>query len=83
MPISLPRVPSRAVTRRKKEDTTQMGQFDKIDLGNQKTMQRMVKAANESRNAVIEECALLLTSKHGWQQAAQAIRELKVEIEGE
>lgn len=58
-----------------------MGQFDNVDLGNDKTMRRMVKAAQEQRNIIIEECAQYLVSKRGWREAAETVRELKITID--
>lgn len=49
--------------------------FDKVDLGHDKTMQRIIKAAHSVRNAQIEECAVIAESISP--EAAKCIRALK------
>lgn len=49
--------------------------FDEVDLGGDKTMARLVKAELNKRNAVIEECALVIEPDN--QCLADRIRKLK------
>lgn len=54
-----------------------MGRFDNVDLGGDKTMQRMIKAARDERNALIDECASIAETVST--EAAQLIRNMKTE----
>lgn len=39
-----------------------MGQFDNVDLGHDKAMQRMIKAEQERQQAIIGECQVAFTA---------------------
>jgi hypothetical protein len=54
----------------------EMGQFDDVDLGGDKAMARMIKAEQDKRNAIIEECAKVAERDGHWQVASK-IRLLK------
>lgn len=54
-----------------------MNKFDNIDLGNDKTMNRLIKAENEKRNAILDEVITKL-EELDYHIAVQHIKDMKL-----